>query len=281
MTDMLEGIDVSDVQGFINWEKVKAAGIKYVFCKSSQGTSFVAKSFKRNWSAIKSAGFVRGAYHFCRTENDPAAEAKHFVTTVGALEPEDMLVLDIEDEHSVLAPEQFINWTLTFLTTVEELTGVIPIVYTGGPYFDKHGGKPSEANVKALLRYPLWLAAYTKTPDKYVPYVWKSVGWTIWQRSGDQCAKGDTVLHVPGINVVVDRNQYRGTVEELREFAKKLHVGTKKNPQEPINIVQPVPIDIEIPRHLEPSDEAADKPLKVPSFWDSVSQFLSKIFGIK
>jgi lysozyme len=274
---MIEGIDVSDVQGFVNWKKVKDGGYTFAFCKATDGETFVAKTFKRNWENIKSVGMIRGAYHFCHTKNDPIKEATHFVKTVGVLDLGDMLVLDIEDEKSILNNEQFINWTITFLDTVEQLTNVTPIVYTGGPYFDKHGGKPSDEIVSKLSKYPLWLAAYTTNPDKYVPYVWKNVGWSIWQRSGDVCAKGDTPLHAPGISVVVDRNQYKGTVEDLKSFSQNLYHPSKKI--DPLNLI---PIDINLQKNVEVIDGTVDSPLPVPqNFWDSILRFMQKIFGIK
>jgi len=283
MTYMLEGIDVSDVQGFINWKKVKDSGIAYAFCKATDGETYMQKRFKLNWDGIKSVGLIRGAYHFAHTKNDPIKEATHFVATVGKLDPADMLALDIEDNKNTLSKEDFINWNISFLETVEKLSNVTPIVYTGGPYFDEHGGRendkgewyPNEEIVNKLSRYPLWLAAYTKNPDKYVPYVWKKVGWTIWQRSGDQCAVGDTVLHVPGINVVVDRNQYRGTAAELEAFAKGLHHEPKQRiPQVPL-----IPIELDL--HSEPAviDKSADEPLRAHE--STFLGFFQKIFGIK
>lgn len=239
MTEYLLGIDVSDVQGFPKWDRVKNDGVEYAFCKATEGTTFKAKRFKYNWDGIKDAGIIRGTYHFARTKNDPIVEATHFVDTVGEVDDSDMLVLDIEDERNKLSKTDFIQWNLSFLETVEQKTGVVPIVYTGGPYFNKHGGQPDDEIVQKFLKYPLWLAAYTKTPDKYVPYIWKSKGWAIWQRSGDVAAKGDTVLRVDGIYVVVDRNQFDGTREDFLNFAKSLHVKEEEPP-----VIEPKAWDI-------------------------------------
>jgi lysozyme len=282
MNDMLEGIDVSDVQGFPKWDKVKASGVEYAFCKATEGETYITKRFSYNWKGIKDAGLVRGAYHFARTANDPVKEVKNFIKTVGVLDTEDMLVLDIEDGKNVLSPPQFINWVLTFLQTVEQETNVIPIVYTGGPYFDESGGSknnkgdwyPDGEVVEKLNKYPLWLAAYSKTPDKYVPYVWKSKGWTMWQRSGDVAAKGDKVLYVPGINVVVDRNQYKGTLENFRNFASSLHL----KESERITVIPTMPIDLD----LQTDHAVIESPIDVlPAPKNKFVEFFHKIFGIK
>jgi len=278
----LLGCDVSDVQGFPKWDKVKTSGIEYAFCKATEGETYVTKRFSYNWKGMKDAGLIRGVYHFARTVNDPVKEVKNFIKTVGPLDKGDMLVLDIEDERNKLSKQQFINWVITFLETVERETNVMPIVYTGGPYFDKHGGKendkgewyPGDELVKKLNHYPLWLAAYTKTPDKYVPYIWKTKGWTIWQRSGDVAAKGDTVLRVPGINVVVDRNQYKGTVEEFKAFADSLH----HKESERITITPPMPIDLDLSSDHAVIDTPTEM-LPVPK--NKFVEFFHKIFGIK
>ena len=258
---MLEGIDVSDVQGFPKWKNVKEAGIEYAFCKATEGVTFQAKRFKYNWDGIKDAGIIRGTYHFARTVNDPTKDARNFIETVGELDDSDMLVLDIEDNRNKLKGKDFTDWVLAFMKTVENETDVIPILYTYGPYFTQYGKSPSSEIAEQLRRYPLWLAAYTKNPDKYVPEVWKSVGWKIWQRSGEICAPGDKVLYVPGINVVVDRNQFKGTRKDFLNFAKSLHKNTSKE--------SPVIEKSELPSTMKPTG------------WNVMSEFLGKIFGIK
>jgi lysozyme len=222
---MLEGIDVSNAQGVIKWDVVAASGkVAYVVCKATEGSTFVDTQFHTNWAAVKAHGFVRGAYHFARTSNDPTVEADHFASTVGDVDPEDLLVLDIEVSGS--SGPQFVNWVLTWLERVEQKTGTTPIVYTGGPFFDSHDGSPDQATMDKLARFPLWLAAYSTTPDKFVPPAWKHVGWKFWQRTGDVAAPGDTVLRVPGIIGNVDRDEFSGTLDELKAFALNLHPGT-------------------------------------------------------
>jgi len=255
---MLEGIDVSDVQGFPKWEKVKAAGIEYAFCKATEGTTFQAKRFKYNWKGIKANNIIRGAYHFARTINDPLNDAKNFVKTVGNLDDSDMLVLDIEDKRSKLNKSQFISWVLTFMQYVEKETGIMPILYTYGPYFTQHAGYPTGELAKKLARYPFWLAAYTKNPDKYLPGVWKDSGWTIWQRSGEISAPGDKVLYVPGINVVVDRNQFKGNREDFLNFAKSLH---DKKPED-LPVIEP---------YVHPE----------PTAWNKMSELIGSMFDKK
>jgi Lyzozyme M1 (1,4-beta-N-acetylmuramidase) len=224
MTNMLQGIDVSAAQGVINWDSVLSSGAaNFVFCKATEGLSYVDTRFHFNWDSAKARGFIRGAYHFAHLSQDAVQEANFFVNTVGALDPADMLVLDIETAS--ISGSQFTDWTLAWLETVEKQSGTTPIVYTGGPFFNSHGGNPDPSVVQRLSRFPLWLAAYVSNPAGYVPSEWKNLGWKFWQRSGDQAAAGDTILHVPGIYGNVDKDEFVGSLDDLRQFALNLHPG--------------------------------------------------------
>lgn len=79
---MVRGIDVSDYQGTVNWPAVARAGIEFAVTKATEGGTFVADSFTRNWSGIRSAGLVRGAYHFYRPRTDALAQANLFLNIV-------------------------------------------------------------------------------------------------------------------------------------------------------------------------------------------------------
>ncbi len=60
----LEGVDVSDDQGSIDWGQAKGAGIAWAYSKATESTNYEATTFAANWAGMKSAGVVRGAYHF-------------------------------------------------------------------------------------------------------------------------------------------------------------------------------------------------------------------------
>lgn len=248
---MIKLIDVSIAQGIIDWKTVAASNeIVAAFCKATEGSpSYVDPQFKNNWAGIKANGLVRGAYHFARTQNDPVVEADHFINTLKAtndLGQGDMLVLDIE--VSTIGGAAFANWVIAWLERVEQTSNITPIVYTGGPFFNSHMSALDADTLKRLQHFPLWLAAYVVNPDNYVPVDWKGIGWKLWQQSGDQAAAGDTVLHLPGIGggkVDVDKDEFNGTVDDLKVFANSLYVGAdaKSTPQ-PVAVPVPTPVVI-------------------------------------
>ena len=57
---VVQGIDVSEFQGAINWSAVKAAGKQFAFIRVSDGT-YQDPKFATNWAGAKAAGILRGA----------------------------------------------------------------------------------------------------------------------------------------------------------------------------------------------------------------------------
>jgi len=171
-TTDLRGIDVSDYQGQVNWKAVADSGVGYAIAKSTEGATFIADTFARNWRGIRDAGIVRGAYHFYRPQTDAIAQAQNFLNVV-KLEPGDLpAVLDIErtdnkSTDSILAGLQ------TWLDIVEEATQRRPIVYTYPGFWERLG------NSQRFADYPLWIAHYTSDPEPWITGGWDT--WTLWQ----------------------------------------------------------------------------------------------------
>ena len=69
-----EGIDVSQWQGYIDYKKVKEAGIEVVYIKSSEGTDFKDPYFETNYENAKRNNLKIGFYHFVRARNTAEAE---------------------------------------------------------------------------------------------------------------------------------------------------------------------------------------------------------------
>ena len=208
------GIDVSYWNAGIDWPKVRATGQRYVFIKASESTSYKDPTFDDNWLGARSAGLLRGAYHFFRCNADAKKQADTFIDYVksfnddGELQP----VLDLET-HDGQRRDKIIPAAKTWLDRVEAAFDKKPIIYSGRyflqDYFsESNGGPPLWAK-----DHPLWLAQY---PNQYVPGMepvlprgWFK--WMFWQYS----EKG----RINGINANVDLNVFNGTLEELYQFA--------------------------------------------------------------
>src|SRR5262245_3801053 len=64
----LNGIDVYNGDGAVNWTTVKNSGISFAFAKATEGVDFVDARFTTNMQNAKAAGVYIGPYHFCRVE---------------------------------------------------------------------------------------------------------------------------------------------------------------------------------------------------------------------
>jgi lysozyme len=199
----LTGIDVSHFQGAVNWAEVAGAGCAFAFAKATEATSIVDSEFAANWSGMKAAGLVRGAYHFFRPEQNAVAQANHFLQTVqleaGDLPP----VIDIELNDEVTGGALIAgvgNW----IDTVAQATGMTPLIYTNTPFWDEYMND-------GFGKFPLWLAHYTNasTPAP-LPHGWAN--WTFWQYSQS--------LHISGVNGNVDHNRFDGAQADLQALTK-------------------------------------------------------------
>lgn len=61
---MIYGIDVSENNGFVDWQAVADAGIKFAIVRSSYGRNSRDENFLRNVEGAHSVGLKCGAYHY-------------------------------------------------------------------------------------------------------------------------------------------------------------------------------------------------------------------------
>ncbi len=208
------GIDVSHWDAGIDWPKVRATGQRFVFAKATEGIVYKDDTFKDNWFGAKSAGLLRGAYHFFRCNVDAKKQADYFIDYVRSVKDDGELppVLDLESNDGV-SKDKIVTAAKVWLDRVEAAFGKKPIIYSGQYFLQDYLVLPGGGPPPWAKNYPLWLAQY---PNQYVegmkpflPRGW--FNWTIWQYSD----KG----RINGINASVDMNLFNGTLEELYKFA--------------------------------------------------------------
>ena len=129
---MVFGIDASNVNGHIDWPAV-AKDVRFAHLKASEGGSFIDAEFRSNTFKARAAGLHVGPYHFARPEHHPGAvgariEAQFFFSCVGGVRPGSWDIrptLDLE-----LGSGDLTIWAGAFLSEIERLTGVRPLLYT-------------------------------------------------------------------------------------------------------------------------------------------------------
>lgn len=211
----LFGIDVSHHNGTIDWNKVKAAGVNFVFIKASEGLTLGDDQFATNVARARSLGIPAGAYHFFIPTSSVAQQVTNFCNQVGSLQPGDLPpVLDAEvpsrwvtdptaaaDMHVAWQPmtvDQRVAKIIEWMDGVEKRLGVRPILYASTSFVrDTLGGSSK------LLKYRLWLANYAPSPTVPAPYS----TWDFWQDSETGT--------IAGITGKVDTDWFNGTVTQL------------------------------------------------------------------
>lgn len=197
-SDYVFGIDVSHYQGRINWDKVKTSHhpIQYTFIRASMGTNGVDSEFERNWKEAKRAGYIKGAYHYYRPNEDAALQFENFKQRVKLKSGDFPPVLDIE-ATSRHGNDYLINELKKWLALSEAHYGVKPIIYTGKTFYEHY----IKNNITG---YPLWIAAYSGKTRL------TGIDWTFHQFSEN--------VRVTGIRHRVDGNDFNGTYDDLRRM---------------------------------------------------------------
>ncbi|WP_130734335.1 GH25 family lysozyme [Flavobacterium sp. J27] len=201
--DFIFGMDVSEYQGEIEWEKSQKVddtfALSFVFIRATAGKDKVDKKFKKNWKAAKKNNFVRGAYHYYRPNENSILQANNFIKTVQLSSGDFPPVLDIEKLPRTQSLDSLKVGLKRWLTKVEKHYKMKPIIYSGESYY-------KDFLKKEFSEYPFWIANYN---------IWKKKPeqeWLLWQFT--EKAK------VEGIKGTVDLNVFNGDFVKFIEATK-------------------------------------------------------------
>lgn len=186
------GIDVSEWQGKIDFEKVKEAGASFVIIRiGAEGNGGVIKEdayYKENIKNAKAAGLKVGVYLYSIAISEEEA-IKHSEWVLDTLEGEELdlpIVFDWESwSYWNMYKISFFdinNVAEIFMNRVEQ-DGYKGMLYSSAYYLNKIWYKNDN--------YPIWLAYYTSNNDYEGDYKY-------WQL----CSDG----HIDGVNGSVDIN---------------------------------------------------------------------------
>jgi lysozyme len=200
----IQGMDVARYQGRIDYSKVYASGVHFVYMKSTEGDDYIDPNFRDNWRAARASGMAHGAYHFMTWCSTAASQASWFVKNVPA-DPDALPpVLDLEWNHESSCKQKFSKADMldkihVMLDAMEKHTGKLPIIYTDitfnrdildGEHFDN----------------PFWLRSTAAEPHER----YGSRRWMLWQWT-----QTGTLNGVVG---EVDRNAFYGDENDWTVF---------------------------------------------------------------
>lgn len=205
----VSGVDISHWQnGTIDYAKAKKAGVKWLYHKATEGTTYKDPNYAKRRAEAKANGLPFGAYHFARPKIGSAtAEAKWFVKNASPKAGDMIPMLDLEVNDTKMTKAQLTGWVGNFLAELNKHK-LKAVIYT-----------PFDLNKS--FGCLLWVARYNDSmiPPK-VPEPWKT--WDIWQFSNGELGKPDTI---PGIGKC-DINTARTGFDPLKSM----------------RIAQPVPV---------------------------------------
>lgn len=182
----ISGIDVSVVQGSVDWNAVAASGVAFAIIKCYEGNDGIDSMFSANIAGAQAAGLKTAAYNVVYplpTNNvdanrDPVDQATlHYNASAGQI-----LCVDVEwpapqDWSTWGINASFINqWLISYMQQLSKLSAPrSPIIYSYPDYVTAVGFS------QELAQYPYWAASYdVSTPEIPAPFT----DWLIWQYGG-------------------------------------------------------------------------------------------------
>ena len=179
----LRGIDISHHQGSPDFKRIRAAGIKFVILKATEGVNYTDPCFHTNIKAALAAGLPAGAYHFLRaTPLD-----RQISDFLAAIKPYKLICLAIDVENpsagsmeiSGLGKTGITDRIITIYKAIRAAGYTCPVyVYSSKSWF---GTYIDTARCKAAgLR--IWLAWYTNATPASTD---RSSLCDIWQYCSD------------------------------------------------------------------------------------------------
>lgn len=154
----MKGIDVSKHQGKIDWQKVRAAGIEFVFIRAGYGmyANQVDPRFAENMAGAKAAGIPVGVYwySYAVTPDEARREAEVCLKTIEPYRAQIVLpvAFDFEDKSQAgLTAEESAAICAKFLAAVEA-AGYRVMLYSFSNWLQ------TRLRADSLKGYPRWVA---------------------------------------------------------------------------------------------------------------------------
>jgi GH25 family lysozyme M1 (1,4-beta-N-acetylmuramidase) len=178
----VQGFDISHYQGTVNFASAYSGGLRFVYIKATEGTTYKDPDFTSHYNGATSAGFIRGGYHFADGTGDGTQEATFFLANGGGWSDDGITLpgmLDLEGDCISVA------WITNFSNTYHAKTGRWPVLYSSPSWWESCTGNSAAFKGNS----PLFMACYDAspcTPQGTWPY------YTIWQYNDSNKYGGDS-----------------------------------------------------------------------------------------
>ena len=214
----VKGVDVSEYQGEVDWDKIKEQNIDFAFIKATEGSKGKDDSFDKNYEKLKNMDMLLGLYHFFSFESLGEEQADNYIKVVGNIENDENLMLPIIDieyysYYKKAKPNK--EWVTKelqkMLDKLEKTYRVKPIIYTTMEFYQEY----IEGE---FLEYDIWIRNILTKPDL------ENREWKFWQYTGRGKLEGYN-----GEEKYIDLNVFNGSKEDFENYIKEKREEKKNN----------------------------------------------------
>ena len=209
---MINGIDISEFNGKIDWEKVKKSRtVDFAIIRSSLGWTDGDvelrrdKRFIENVAGCERWGIPYGIYHYsyCLVPDNAKKEAEYVIRNIEGTRPSMGVWYDIEDNKQIpLGKAALTQITKTFCETLYS-AGYDVGIYSYLAWLNQY------LDMDALSDYPVWVAQVNvKEPTYTKPYVMWQYSWN----GSIDGIKGNVDLNK---NYLVQDNYYAERIDSI------------------------------------------------------------------
>lgn len=214
----VRGVDVSEYQGEVDWNRIKYQGISFVFIKATEGSKSKDDYFDKNFGELKNMDMLLGVYHFFSFETEGEEQAQNYINTVGYIENDDSIfipIIDVEYYSYYEKAKPYKEWIIeelqTMLDDLENTYRIKPMIYTTMGFYDDYiNGNFSD--------YDIWIRDIVTKPNL------ENRDWRFWQYTGKGRLDGYS-----GQEKFIDLNVFNGTKEDFDSFVESKNQEKKNN----------------------------------------------------
>ena len=185
------GLDMSQWQGKVNWNKIKDSGVDFVMLRLGYGKGrygakkcTLDKEFKSYVEGAKEVGIPIGIYFYsyAKTPEQAQKEAEFTIKQLDGIKVSFPVAFDIEDSAILSATDNETRTEMvrTFLETIAA-AGYTPMYYCNQNWYDNY------LDSEILENYEFWYARYT-----YVEPKRKDYPYSMWQATSTHKVSGIT-----------------------------------------------------------------------------------------
>lgn len=156
------GIDISSYQGTVDFAELPTE-YKTVYIRAGGGGDFIDSKFCENYKNAMANNIDYGFYYYVTATSTAEAEsqAAAFAKIIEGIDYRLRPAMDFEN-FGTLTKDEINSFGLAFLSKLEELTGIAPVIYSDAYNVQTVWGED-------FGKYTLWVADYTNS-DNYSEY---------------------------------------------------------------------------------------------------------------